>query len=91
MASRRPIVYVSGYLMELPINDGVTGAVQPNVSINPSIATMQQNEIAIDSATGNLVVRIGDLVWRFQAASASSYAGKLDFSVARNSHWVGVI
>ena len=28
MASRRPIVYVSGYLMELPLNDGVTGAVR---------------------------------------------------------------
>jgi hypothetical protein len=77
--------------MELPIDDGVTGAVQPNATTNPTIYTMQQNEIAIDSVTGELVVCLGNLVYRFQPNAISSYTGQTDFSKACNSHWIGTL
>lgn len=89
MATRHPIVYVSGLLTELPPGDGVAGAVQPNAFPSPTLTTLLPGEIVVDSDTGNLVVRIGNLLWHFQANSISSYSGQLDFSKARNSHWIG--
>ena len=91
MASRKPIVLIGGLLWELPPNDGVSGAVQLNTTAGQTLDTLQQNQIAVDSATNELVVRIGDLIWRFQAGSISSYAGQLKFSIARNSHWIGAM
>ena len=91
MASRRPIVYVSGFLRELPLTDGVAGTVQPNATPSPTLTTMQPGELAIDSDTGELVIRLGNLIWRFQAGAINSYAGQLDFSKSRNSHWIGTM
>ena len=89
MATRHPIVYVSGFLTELPPGDGVAGAVQPNAFSSPTLYTLLPGEIAMDGNTGNLVMRIGNLLWKFEASSISSYSGQLDFSKARNSHWIG--
>ena len=88
MASRKPIVLIGGMLWELPGTDGISGAIQPNVAADPNVTTMQPGEITIDSATNTLVVRIGNLVWRFTPDSASSYVGQLNFSQPRNSHWI---
>ena len=91
MAARKPVTLIGGTLKELTATDGLSCAILPNSIANITLATMQPQEFAVDSATAELVVRIGDLVWRFAPTSASSYAGKLDFSMARNSHWIGVM
>ena len=89
MASRIPIVYIDGLLAEMPAADGLAGAVQLDATANQDLETMQPNQISIDSATGELVVRVGNLIWRFQPGGITSYDGQLNYSVSRNSHWLG--
>ena len=89
MATRKPVVYDQGLLTELPSDYALAGTIVPNSTPSPTLATMLPGELAIDSTTWELVIRIGDLVWRFQAGGVSSFVGKLDFSQARNSHWIG--
>ena len=91
MAARKPLVYVGGFVFELPAEDSVSGAVQPNITATPTVNTLQQGEIAVDSSTNSLVVKIGNLVWRFAATEASSYNGAMSFNDQRNSHWIGVL
>lgn len=91
MPSRIPLVYIDGTVQELPSTDTVSGAVQPVSSPSPTLATLLPGELRIDSLTGQLVIRIGDLVYRFDSANIISFVGKLDFSLARNSHWIGVM
>ena len=91
MSARKSVVLIGGVLKEIPATDGISGAIMPNSTGDQTLATMQPQEFAIDSATAELVVRIGALVWRFTPTSASSYPGKLDFSIPHNSHWVGVM
>ena len=92
MATRKPLIYLSGYLTELPADDNVAyGPTVPNQTPSPTLATMQPGELAIDPDTGSLVIRIGDLIWHFEASGISSYAGKLNFSITRNSHWIGAL
>ena len=92
MAARRPIFYFQGTCRELSADDGIAGAVLPNIGAQ-NVTSTQPGEIAVDDTTNpvSLVIRIGDLIWRFPASSITSYAGKLDFSQARNSHWIGVM
>ena len=91
MAARKPLVLIDGLVTELPAEDGVSGEVLPNIAPAPGVEDLQQGSLSIDSDRVGILLRIGDLVYRFSPDGLGSYIGKLDFSVARNSHWIGVM
>lgn len=54
-----------------------------------NLETVEDGRIAVTS-NGELVVRIGETIYRFVSAGVGSYIGKCDFSDVKNSHWIGV-
>jgi len=87
MAERRPIVYISGVLSELPPGDGVPCLPRRLASVD--LESVRDGELVFDLSTSELVMRHGDFLSRYSQAAAQSTPGGFDFSDADNSIWLG--
>jgi len=88
MAARRPVVYLAGFLAELPTGDGVP--VTPRQLASPALEDVDDGELAADTTAAQLVLRLGGLLYRFAPIGASSIPSGADFSDPDNSIWLGV-
>jgi hypothetical protein len=75
--------------MELPSADAVR--VVPRAIASPTLNDLEVGELVIDTTLQQIVVRLGNMLFSFAQATATSYLGQADFSQTRNSHWIGVM
>lgn len=86
MSTYRPIVYLQGVLAELPTGD--VSAIVLEQQASPTLATVGDGHFVVDTDSGDLVLRIGDFLYRYaRKDQIQSFFGQLDFSNQRNSHW----
>jgi hypothetical protein len=88
MAAHRPVVYLAGFLAEMPGGDGAV--VIPRALASPALADLEEGELVADSASPGMVLRLGSLLYRFAPIGASAIPSGADFSDPDNSIWLGV-
>lgn len=88
MATYRPIVYLSGFLTEMPDGNGVPVVMRGVAS--PGLDDINEGEMIIDTDNNDLVLKLNNKLYRYKASDGiQTYNGQWDFSDPRFSHWIG--
>lgn len=87
---QRPVVYLHGFLTELPAGKQIGGAGFPQIN-GVTLADLEVGEAAVDTATNELVVRIAWGRLLRIAGTLEKIPPRFAFNQARNSQYVGMI
>ena len=84
------LIYKLGEIHERGTSDVVLTIIRGVA--NADVYDVQENEFVVDTATRNLLVRIGDMVFSYPASgSVLTYPSSLDFSSGNNSFYIGLM